>query len=157
MRRRPKPSCPSSREPTANCSSSLQSKMWWSGWTKLDSMTWRYCKQCATRFSPSLLSMRVRCCFLHAHTHIHRTPTSNFLSIHILLLVHLLLEHLIHLITFPRLWLSYTTFLTLSYCLNNSTLVILCSNCPSPTHRRVTNTTTPRTPTFIHVPLPLHI
>ena len=38
---------------------------------------------------------------LHAHTHIHRTPTSNFLFIHLLLLVHLLLEHLIHLITFP--------------------------------------------------------
>ena len=146
---------------------------------------------------------------LHAHTHIHRTPTSNFLSIHLLLLVHLLLEHRIHLITFPLslafiynfphlvlrsqqsntgdfvfkrykhthpaltftehphpiscpfifcslfifclnifsisslfpcLWLSYTTFLTLSYCLNDPTLVILFSNCPSPTHRRVTNT-----------------
>jgi hypothetical protein len=33
---------------------------------------------------------------------------------------------------FPCLWLSYTTFLTLSYCLNNPTLVILFSNCPSP-------------------------
>ena len=40
---------------------------------------------------------------------------------------------------------------------NNPTLVILFSHCPSPTHRRVTNTPTPRTSTSIHVPLPLHI